>query len=106
MLEIILYAAVFTAGGVTALLYLWILHLSVKRIIKNSSPSILAFLGFFFRLVICLVCFFLASWGGRFDRLAVCVIGFTLVRIAAVNIIKSFPITPDSKKGENDDNKS
>lgn len=104
MINILLYIAVFIAGGITALLYLWLLHFSVINLIRKSAPSWFAFFGFFFRLVLCGACFFLASLGGHFDRLAVSVLGFTIVRIIAVNVIRSFPVLPKSGKGEKNDN--
>jgi hypothetical protein len=98
MAEILFYSVVFIAGGITAALYLLILHLSVNNILQNTGVSWLTFLGFFLRLFICGLCFFLCSWGGRFDRLALSFAGFILVRIIAVNFIKSLPLPGNTGK--------
>ena len=99
MANIIFFVIAFIAGGITAFLYLWMLHLSVKSILRKNGPAWFAFLGFFFRLLLCAACFFLVSWGGHFDRMAVSVIGFTIVRVAAVNIIKTMPDLPKKNDG-------
>lgn len=106
MVEVVLYVVVFIAGGLTALVYLWLLHLSVKRIIRNTAMSWFAFFGFFFRLAFCGGAFFLCSLGGRFDRLAVSVIGFTIVRVIAISLIKSLPVKPKPVQGGKDDSQS
>ncbi|MEK6796778.1 MAG: ATP synthase subunit I [Spirochaetota bacterium] len=97
-LEIVLYVVVFIAGSATAIIYLWLLHLSVGKIVRDAAPSLLAFVGFFFRIFLCGASFFLCSLGGRFDRLAVSVIGFAIMRLIAINVIRSFPTS--HKPGE------
>jgi len=105
MFSILIYILVFIAGGAAAALYVFLLHLSVKNITNNSVFSPLVILGFIFRLLLCGGCFILVSWGGHFDRLLICVAGFTIVRLALINKIKSsegiFKI-----KVKNNDNKS
>jgi hypothetical protein len=95
MTEILLFIAVFTAGAVTALIYLYLLDLSVKKIMKDKNFSIFTLAGFILRIFICCSCFFLCSWDGRLDRLAVSLAGFFIVRIIALKYIK---FIPDIKK--------
>jgi hypothetical protein len=106
MTEIIFYIVVFITGGITALLYLWILNLSIKKILQEKVFSSFAIIGFFLRLFICGLSFFLCSWGGRFDRLAVCFGGFLLVRILALKFIKSSPVPSNPGKEEKNEYKS
>ena len=73
------YGLALTGGAVTALAYLWLLRLSVSKILEGRTAFPLA--GYFLRLGLCAGVFILAAWGGRLDRLVMCVTGFMLVRV-------------------------
>ncbi len=69
----------FAAGLALGSFHFWALRLTVQRLPDTTRPWLLALGSFWFRLLIALSGFYLASQG-RWENLSVCLAGFFLRR--------------------------
>lgn len=81
--EIIRYVLAFVGGAAVSVVYFGALWLTVKRMMDAKRPAVLFAGSFLLRVVFALGSFYLIM-DGRWQRLAVALAGFILVRLVVV----------------------
>ncbi len=92
-LSIFDFMIVFAAGIALGALYFGGLWLTVRNLATSRFPVLRTTLSFFSRLAIVLLGFYVIM-DGRWERLAICMLGFLLARMLAIRVLK--PIHPIS----------
>lgn len=83
MNDALILALCLTAGAGLGLFYYGGLWLTVQRLTTARRPGLVALVSFCARAAITLAAFYLVM-GGRWERLAVCMIGFVALRMILV----------------------
>jgi F1F0 ATPase subunit 2 len=88
-MNIILIIAAFFGGAIAAYIYTMMLWKSVRSIGAAKKNILFIMGGFALRIGFCLAVFIAAGYGGHFDRLIACAVGFIIVRAIRVNMLKN-----------------
>jgi len=84
-------------GVITALVYIFWLSSTTGKLKSSSNPVVFA-VGFFGRILFCVIIFIGIAYGNHFDRLIACVTGFFITHTLSL-VLKRF-YDPDKREGE------
>jgi len=88
MNEILYRILVFIAGLVLGTLFFGGLWLTVKKTVASKTPALWVFGSFIFRVSITMLGFYYIA-SGNWQRLVICLLGFTMARFGVVRLTKT-----------------
>jgi F1F0 ATPase subunit 2 len=83
--QILFMLGAFVLGGILGVFYFGALWFTVRRIPHARHPGLLTLGSFLIRLAVTLAGFYLVVWGGHWERLLSCLLGFVLARVVLVS---------------------